>query len=87
MIHFRILIKNQNYGLYAITFSSQGAVTEPVELFTEFNVGAIDIIEQPPSNYFVRNTSDNLEIQSVYSKSGDFLSKVKIFSFFFIKFF
>ena len=71
---------NANYfGFYAVTFGAQGCVTEPLEMLTEFSAAYLQIIEQPTFNYTLKNPSDSNEMRYVYSRSGDFLPRVKIY--------
>ena len=73
---FRLLIKPNNFGFYALTFGGQGCLSEPLEIFTEFLPSKLEIEEQPSSNYILSNPANMTEIRKVYSRSGDFLSRV-----------
>lgn len=74
-----MLIKPNFYGFYALTFGSQGCVTEPLQILTEFDPYTLEILEQPSLNYDLKNLTNMTEIRNTYQRNGDFLPKVLIY--------
>lgn len=69
----KIIMWPSKFGIYAINFYCEGAVSDPIEFQTEFNVAKISIIQQPYYNFTLLNKTNQTEIREKYLRSGDFL--------------
>lgn len=73
----KIIMWPSKFGIYAINFYCEGAISDPIEFQTEFNVAKISIIQQPYYNFTLLNKTNQTEIREKYLRSGDFLPIVK----------